>query len=147
VDARVALARRLRHHVHARVEHFLSGHSQAGFAAAEEDREQRPEILVYRVEGTAQELARVAIDAPDRVFERRHRFLQVGRLRIEESLALAARAELLQRRKVHRAKLLDRLREPRDLALKRRRSRRALGFGRELLFVGVRSRNCPSNWS
>ena len=68
----------------------------------------------------------------------RHRLFQVGRLRVEEALALAAAVELLQRRQVDRAELADRLREARDLALQRRGARRAFRLGREQRLVGAR---------
>ena len=64
-----------------------------------------------------------------------HRLLQVGRLRIEEALALAAARQLLERGQVHRAQLADRLRQARDLALQRRGARRALGLGGEASLV------------
>src|SRR5439155_20793409 len=84
-----------------------------------------------------QELARFAVDAPDRVLERAHRLVEVGGLRVEVALALSARGELFQRGEVDRAELVDRLRDARDLALQARRARRALGLGGEHGFVGA----------
>src|SRR3954462_3968455 len=51
MDAGIALARRLRHDLHAGVQYFLAGHDQLRFAAAEERREKRAEVLVDGLEG------------------------------------------------------------------------------------------------
>ena len=66
------------------------------------------------------------------------RLFQVGRLRVEEALALAAARQFVQRRQVDRAQLVHRLRQARDLALQRRGPRRALGFRRQPRLVGAR---------
>src|SRR5215218_5753034 len=137
MDAGVALARRLRHHLHAGVEDFLAGHDQLGLAAAEQRREERAEMLVYRLERFAQQLACLAVDLADRVLERGDRLLEVGGLRVEVSLALAAAVELLERRQIDRAELADRIGESRNLALQGRGARRALRFGLQPRLVGV----------
>src|SRR6185369_2511733 len=101
-------------------------------------REERAEMAVHAVEGLAQQLAGLAVDAPDGVLQRLHRLLEVGGLRIEKALALAARVQLLERREVHRAQLGDRGVDARDLALQARGPRRVLGRRREHPFVGAR---------
>src|SRR5688500_7458981 len=65
MDAGVALARGLRHHLHAGVEDLLAGHGELRLAAAEQRREQLAEMVVDLLKGLAQQLARLAIDAPD----------------------------------------------------------------------------------
>src|SRR5205085_11329379 len=114
MDAAVLLAGRLRHDLHPGVEDLLPRHDQFRFAAAEERREERAEMAVHALECLAQELARLAVDAADRVLQGLDRLLEVARLGIEEALPLAARAQLLDRRQVHRAELVDTLREARD---------------------------------
>src|SRR5690606_1271410 len=111
VDAAVALSRRMRHDLHAGIEDLLARHDELRLAAAEEGGKERAEMAVHALEGLAQELARLAVDLADGVLERANRLLEVRRLRVEEALALLARAELFQRRKVHRAQLGDRLAE------------------------------------
>ncbi len=125
VDRRVLLARRLRDDLHAGIEDFLAGHHQLGPAATEQFREKLPEMAVDRVEGRLQQFARFAVDAADRAFQRFHRLGQVGRLLVEVALALGRRFQFLQRRQVDRAELGDRVGQPGDLALQRRRPRRA----------------------
>jgi hypothetical protein len=55
----------------------------------------------------AEQLARLEVDLADRVLERRHRLGEVGALRVEEALALARLAELLERGEVDRAERFD----------------------------------------
>src|SRR6185295_14934077 len=117
MDARVSLARRVRHHLYPGIEDLFAGHEELRLAAAEEHGEQRAEMAVHAVEGLAQQLAGLAVDAPDGVLQRLHRLLEVGGLRVEVPLALAARVELLERRQVNRAELGDRGVDARDLAL------------------------------
>src|SRR5512142_2345037 len=124
MDAAVPLARRLRHYLNAAVEDLLASHDELRLAAAEERGEERAEVPVHAVESLAQQLACLAVDLADRVLERFHRLLEVGRLRIEVALALAARAQLLHRRQVHGTELTDRLGNARDLALQRGGTRR-----------------------
>src|SRR3954454_16475674 len=119
----------MRHHLHAGVEDFLAGHDELRLAAAEQRRKQHAEMLVHRLERLAQQLARLAIDLADRILEGGYRLLEVRGLRVEKALALLAGRQLLERRQIHRAELVDRLGEPRDLALKRRSARRLLRFG------------------
>src|SRR5688572_18821606 len=138
MDARVPFARRVGHHLHAGVEDLLAGHDELRFAAPEERGEERPEMAVDALEGLAQELARLPVDAPDGVFESRHRLLEVGGLGVEEALALLARGELLERGEVHRAQLGDRRVDARDLALERRGSRGILRGLLEHRLVRVR---------
>src|SRR5207247_7947298 len=71
MNAGVALSRRLRHDLHAGIEDLLAGHDELRFAAAEKGREERAEVAVHALEGLAQELARLAVDPADRVFQRR----------------------------------------------------------------------------
>src|SRR5262245_29404114 len=137
VDARVALARGMRHDLHAGVEDLLAGHDELRLAAAEQHREERAEVAVDALEGLAQELARLAVDPADGVFQRRHRLLEVGGLRVEEALALAAGVELLERRQVHRAELGDGGIDAGDLALEAGRTRSVLGRGGEHALVGA----------
>ena len=54
---------------------------------------------------------------------------------------------LLERGQVDRAQLVDRLRDPRDLALQRRGARRALGLGGETSSFAPASVSCVANWS
>ena len=63
---------------------------------------------------------RFAVDLADRVFQRGDRFVQVGRLRVEELLALAGGGELFQRRQVHGAQGRDVAVQAVDLALQAR---------------------------
>src|SRR5688500_15772096 len=137
VDAGVALAGRLGHDLHPGVEDLLAGHQQLRLAAAEQGRKERAEMPVDAVEGLAQQLARLAVDAPDGVLQGVHRFLEVRGLGIQEALALAAGAELFERREVHRPELGDRLVDARDLPLQRRGARRALRLLGEPRFVGA----------
>src|SRR3954471_3034499 len=138
VDAGVALAGGMRHHLHAGVEDFLAGHDQLRLAAAEQRGEQHAEMLVHHFEGLAQQLARLAVDLADRVLKGAHRLLEVRGLRVKEALALLARRQFLERGEVDRAKLVDRLRKPRNLALQRRSARCLLRFGGQQRLVGVR---------
>src|SRR5260221_2034391 len=123
MDAGVSLPGRLRHHLYAAIEDFFAGHDEPRLPAAEERREERPEMPVHAFEGLAQELARLAVNLADRILQRRHPLFEVGGLRIEGCLALAAGAQLLHRRQVHRAEFAERLRNPRDLALQAPRTR------------------------
>jgi hypothetical protein len=107
VDRGVLLARRLRHDLDAGIEDLVAGQDQARFAAAEELREQRAEMRVDRVVGLLQLLARFAVDAADGVFQRADGLAQVGRLRVEEALALGGRGQFFQRRQIDRAERLD----------------------------------------
>src|SRR5260221_11238347 len=137
MDAGVALARRLRNYLDAGIEDLRAGHQELGLAAAEQRREERAEMAVDAFEGLAQQLARLAVDAPDRVLERLRRLVQVCGLRIEIGFALAAGAQLLDRRQVDGAKLADRLGDARDLALQCRGPRRALCLGLQPFLVGA----------
>ncbi len=98
--------------------------TQSRLAATEELREQPSELRVDRLVGGAQQLARLAVDPPNRVLEGRDRLVQVGDLRVEETLALERGVELVERGQVDRAKRRDRVAQPGDLALQPR------GFGR-----------------
>src|SRR5690606_4338440 len=124
VDRRVPLAGRLRHHLDARIEDLVAGQDQFRLATAEELREQLAEVAVDRVVGLLQQLAGLAIDAPDRVLERADRLVQVGRLPVQEALALAGLRELVERSQIHRAQRGDRVGQARHLALQPRRPRR-----------------------
>ena len=117
MDRRIALARRLRHDLDAGIEDLVAGKDQLGLAAAEQLGEERAELAVDRVVGFLQLLARLAVDAADRVFQRVDRGGKVGRLFVEEALAFACAAQLFQRREVHRAERLDLVAEARDFAL------------------------------
>ena len=86
---RVLLARRLRHDLHAGVEDLLAGQHQPRLAAAEEHREQLPKWPLTVSKVSLQQLARLAVDAADRVLQRVDGLVEVGRLRVEEALALA----------------------------------------------------------
>ena len=55
-----------------------------------------------RVVGFLQLLARFAVDTTDGIFERTDGLGQVGRLCIEESLALGGRGQFFQRRQIDR---------------------------------------------
>src|SRR5688572_12144091 len=138
MDARVPLARRVGHDLHAGVEDLLAGHDELRLAAAEERGEERAKVAIDAFESLAQELACLAIDAPDGVLQRLHRLLEVARLRVEVAFALPARRQLLERREVHRAELGDRRVDARDLALERRGTRRVRGGLLEHRFVRVR---------
>ena len=60
-------------------------------------------MLVDDLESAAEQLPRFAVDLADRVFQRADRFVQVGRLRIEEGLAFAGSRELVERCQIDRA--------------------------------------------
>jgi hypothetical protein len=117
VDRRVLLAGRLRHHLHAGVEDLVARHHQLRVAAAEQAREHAAELLVDQVEGLHQQVARLEVDLVDRAFERGDRLVQVGVLRVEEGLALARGAELVERREVDGAERVDVAADAVDLAL------------------------------
>ena len=84
-----------------------------------------------------QALARFAIDAPDRVLERRHRFVQVLRLRVEIGLALLRGLQLLERREVDRAQRPDLFVQTADLVLQRARARSFFKHALQRGFVGA----------
>ncbi|KGD44404.1 hypothetical protein DO72_5716 [Burkholderia pseudomallei] len=140
VNRRVLLAGRLRHHLHAGVENLVARHDELRLPAAEQAREQIAEMAVHFVEGRLQERARFLVDLADRVLERLDRVRQIGRLRIEEHLALARGRELVERRHVDRAERVDRVVDPRDLALQVRRLhvRHELFLQRGLVDLGRR---------
>ena len=94
MDSGIFLARRLGHHLHAGIQDFIAGHDQPRIAAAEQLREHAPEVFVDLVEGVGQQVARFEIDLVDGVLQRRHRLVEVGVLRVEESLSLAAAGQL-----------------------------------------------------
>src|SRR5690242_20129712 len=96
VDRRIALARRMRDYLHARIENFLAGQQQLRLTAAEERRKELREIGVDDVERLLQQLARLAVDLPDRGLERRHRLGEIGRLPIEVALALGRLRKLVE---------------------------------------------------
>ena len=83
-----------------------------------------PKWLVDAVEGLAQQLARLAVDLADRVLERRHRLVQVGGLRVEEALALAALASSSSAARLTAPSAAIVAGEARDLALQGGRARR-----------------------
>src|SRR3990170_5972276 len=84
----VLLAGRPRHHLNPGVEYLLSGHDQARLAAAEQDRKQVTEMLVYAVEGRLEQRARLAIDLADRAVQSLQCLREVGCLRVQKLLAL-----------------------------------------------------------
>ncbi|MNI72100.1 hypothetical protein D3C73_1280210 [compost metagenome] len=69
MDRAVALAGRLGHHLHARVENFFAGHAELGLAPAKELGEELAEVAVHDVERLLQQLARFAVDLADGVFQ------------------------------------------------------------------------------
>jgi len=127
MDGAVLLARRLRHHLHASVQDLVARHHQLRVAAAEQAREHAAEVFVDLVEGAAQQVACFEVDLVDRVFQRRDRFAQVGHLRVEKHLALAGRAELVQRCQIHRTERGDLFLDAVDLGLQAPELDAALG--------------------
>src|SRR5204863_4765430 len=103
-----------------------AGHHQPRGAAAEQGREHAAEVLVDLAERLLQQLARLEVDLADRVFQRADRLLQIGVLRVEELLALARTAELLERGQVDRAERGDLAAEAIDLRLQAREAHAAV---------------------
>src|SRR5258706_7047525 len=92
-------------------------------------------MAVDLVESVLQSFARLAIDAPDRVFERGERLVQVERLGVEIIFALLRRVEFLERRQIHRAQLADLAIQARDVRLPRTRAFAFFQLDLELLLV------------
>ena len=99
---------------------------------------------VHAFERFAQQLPGLAINPPDRIFKGIGGFFEVGGLRVQEPLALAAGFQFFQRSKVDGAELRDRLVEPGNFRLERRRPRRRLGAGQKsgLIRTGFRKLRC-----
>ncbi len=127
VDGLVLLAGRLGHHLHAGVQDLLSRHHQPGVAAAEQLGEHAAEVFVDGLESGAQQLTGLVVDLLDRVFERGDGLVQVGRLRVEEGLALARGRQFVQRRQVDRAQALDVAVQAVDLTLQAGQAHVAFG--------------------
>jgi len=89
------------------------------------------------VERVLQALARLAVDAPDRVFERGECLVQVERLRVEIILALLRGIEFLQRRQINRTQRADFSVEARNVGLPRARALAFFQLSLELLLVGA----------
>src|SRR6188472_1290453 len=100
MDRRVALARRMRNDLHARIEYLLAGQDELGLTAAEQRRKELREILVDDVERLLQQLSRLAVDLADRRFECAHRLGQVVGLPVEIRLAFARLRKLVERSEV-----------------------------------------------
>ena len=132
----VAFARRLRHHLYARIENFFAGQNQFRFAAAEQLWEQLTKIFVHLIVGVHQHIARLFINFLDRIFQRGHRVRQIRRLRGEESLALLRDFQLVQRRQVDRAQGIDLIVQSGNFRLQHRGAR-AVGERSAQLFAGL----------
>ena len=137
VDRGGFLARRLGDDLHAGIENFLSRHEQARLAATEQAGEHLAEMPVHGVEGLLQHFARLAVNAAYRRIQRFQRQVEVGRLRIQEPLALAAGLEFLQRGHVYRAQIGGRLGEAADFGLQRVGPHAFFQHCRKCLFVGA----------
>src|SRR5690554_1060751 len=62
VDSAVALAGRLSHDLHTRIQDLVAGDNKLGLPAAKKLGEQLAKMMVDRIEGSLQQLARLAID-------------------------------------------------------------------------------------
>ena len=113
----VLFTRRLRHHLHARVQNFIACHHQLGIAAAKQLGEHLAEMLIDGVERALQQLAGFAIDLDNRVLQGVDRLVEIGHLGIEKGLALARSREFFQSGQVHRAQRIDLALELIDAAL------------------------------
>ncbi|WP_341649911.1 hypothetical protein [Thauera humireducens] len=81
--------------------------------------EQRPELAIDGIVGFLQLLARLAVDAPDRILERLDRLQQVVGLRIEIALAFGRAAQFVECSEVDRAEFRNLARQPHHFALQR----------------------------
>ena len=110
------LARRARHDVDAALQHVVLVHQhQVGLAAAEDLGEHGAEVLADLLEGLAEHLARLDVDAVDDFEQLRLGLDQVVVLLAEELVALLGLLVFLDGHQVHRPHLVDALLQRLDL--------------------------------
>ena len=126
----VFLARRLRHDLHARVQNLVARHHEFGLATAKQLGEHLAKVFVDGVERAAEQLTGFAVDLADGVFQRGHGLHQVGRLRVQELLALTGCGQLIQRGQIHRTQGGNLAVQAVDFTLQTGQTHRA-GFNRQ----------------
>src|SRR6185369_4701354 len=102
------LARRLSHHVNARLEHVVSvDQTHLTTPATKQLQEQRAEVLVDLLERMTETLARATLDLSQRFFRRRDSLDDVLALNSKEQQPLFCFGELFERHHVHTAKAFE----------------------------------------